>query len=88
MKTLGFMDSLILSPIDDVADAEPTNLVYCGIGCEEGKIVPVAEAFEYALQQCGIALLPHSEKAPDYADFCEMLVDWYFSGNRMLRSQP
>ncbi len=87
MEPLAFMNSVALLPVD-TDSVDPENPVYLGVGCESGKVVPAAKALEYALQQCGIGLLPHAQEAPDYADFCEMFVEWYFSGNWVTRIQP
>ena len=56
----------------------PTK-VYKGIGPEAGKIVPASEAFKYACQKVGI--LAYEISAPEFDEFREMLVEWYFSGN-------
>ncbi len=85
MKTLARMKSTALSSANST-ELEP--IVYLGIGRETGKVVPATEALDYALQQCGLAFLPHAEKAPDHAEFCEMLVDWYFSGDWIRHTLP
>lgn len=50
-----------------------------GFGPNEGKFVEAGDAFTYVCKQVGIAIFEHT--APDAAEFKEMLVDWYFSGN-------
>lgn len=53
--------------------------IYKGIGPNSGKIVPEVEAFQYALKECGV--LAYTSGAPEFGEFQEMLVEWYFSGN-------
>ena len=53
--------------------------VYRGIGPNSGKIVAEPDAFQYALKECGV--LAYSSNAPEFGEFREMLVEWYFSGN-------
>ena len=48
---------------------------YTGIGPEEGQHVDDNHAYGYALRRC----LFGSEE--DQAEFKEMLVDWFYSGN-------
>ena len=53
--------------------------VYKGIGPNEGKIVPTEGAFIYVCNQLGI--FAYDSSNPEYEEFKEMLVEWYFSGN-------
>ena len=48
---------------------------YIGIGPEKGTVVEDAQAFEYALERCMAGALE------EQAEFKEMLVEWYYSGN-------
>ena len=48
---------------------------YLGIGPEEDKFVPSDRVYDYALERC-LDGTPEEQ-----AEFKEMLVDWYFSGN-------
>lgn len=53
---------------------------------EKGKfeIVYEDEALYYVLEKLGIQIKPigeHGEETLEQAEFKEMLVDWYFSGN-------
>jgi hypothetical protein len=50
-----------------------------GFGPNKGKFVEVGDAFPYVCEQVGITVFDPT--APDAAEFKEMLVDWYFSGN-------
>lgn len=52
---------------------------YRGIGPEKGKRVSSEDALAYAMSHCGI--MPFDTNMPEYNEFCEFLVDWYFSGN-------
>ena len=46
--------------------------------------VPEKEAFDYAAERCGIVMTdPDAESA---AEFREMLVEWFFSGNWIERN--
>lgn len=51
---------------------------YIGIGPEKGKTVLGEDALFYAMEHCGIAKIKES---PDWDEFSQMLVDWFFSGN-------
>ena len=42
------------------------------------EFVPVENAFDYVLKQCGIAIV--DETAPDFEEFKKDFVDWSFSG--------
>ena len=53
--------------------------VYKGIGPNEGQTVPASEAFKFACKQVGI--LAYEVSAPDFEEFREMLVEWFFSGD-------
>ena len=53
--------------------------VYKGIGPNAGQIVPESEAFKFALKQVGV--LAYECSTPEFDEFKEMLVEWYFSGN-------
>ena len=57
-----------------------------GIGKESGQFVPEEQAFLVACKGCGIEQWNHN--AQDAAEFYEMLVQWYFSGNWIWREQP
>ncbi len=48
---------------------------YIGIGLESGNFIPADKAYEYALERS----LHGTEE--EVAEFREMLVEWYFSGN-------
>ena len=48
---------------------------YVGVGPEYGNYIPMDKAYEYALERS----LLGTEK--EVAEFREMLVEWYFSGN-------
>lgn len=50
-----------------------------GIFCESGKFVPADEGFSYVCARVGITAFDHD--APIAAEFAEMVVDWFFSGN-------
>ncbi len=50
-----------------------------GISTNTGKYVEADDGFEYVCQQVGIEAF--DETAPDAAEFKEMLIEWYFSGN-------
>ena len=50
-----------------------------GISTNRGKFVEVDEAFHYICKQVGIAAFYNT--APEAAEFKEMLIEWYFSGN-------
>ena len=52
---------------------------YEGIGPEKGKFVRTEDALIYATERCGIRKIDVT--APDAAEFMEMLVEWFFSGN-------
>jgi hypothetical protein len=52
---------------------------YKGITLEKGKFVAAEDAFDYVCKQVGIAAFYNS--APEAAEFKEMLIEWYFSGN-------
>lgn len=52
---------------------------YEGICSNKGKFVPVDEAFDYAAEKVGI--LDFDENAPDAAEFKDVLVEWFYSGN-------
>lgn len=56
-----------------------TLLGWKGITCNVGKFVPAEEGFDYVCQQVGIE--GFDETAPDAAEFKEMLIEWFFSGN-------
>ena len=48
---------------------------YVGIGPEQGIVVDETAAFAYAMERCLTGTLE------EQADFKEMLVEWYYSGN-------
>jgi hypothetical protein len=50
-----------------------------GISTNTGKYVAAEDGFEYVCEQVGIEAF--DETAPDAAEFKEMLIEWYFSGN-------
>lgn len=50
-------------------------MFYVGIGPEKGISIEDTLAFEYALDRC----LSGNEE--EKAEFKEMLVEWYYSGN-------
>lgn len=50
-------------------------MFYVGIGPEKGISIEDTLAFEYALDRC----LGGNEE--EKAEFKEMLVEWYYSGN-------
>lgn len=52
---------------------------YEGFGPEKGKIVRAEDALAYATERCGIRSIDTT--APDAAEFMEMLVEWFYSGN-------
>ncbi len=52
---------------------------YKGIGTEQGIWVPDDAALSYALARCGVRLVDPS--APEAAEFCDLIKDWFFSGN-------
>lgn len=52
---------------------------YKGIGPNEGKFVPASEAFKYVCKQVGI--LAYECSAPEFDEFKQSTVEWYFSGN-------
>ena len=55
---------------------------FIGLGENQGICVPIEEALDYALEQCGVTL---DEDAPDAAAFREEFlhdfVAWFFSGD-------
>lgn len=53
-------------------------MIYAGMGRNRGKTVDEDEALSYAMEQCGVTV---DDAAADAAEFKEMLVDWYFSGD-------
>lgn len=53
--------------------------MYVGIGTEHGKCVCEDEALDYVLERCGVSLV--DSDAPEQQEFCEMLTNWYFSGD-------
>ncbi len=59
------------------------TIIYEGICTEAGKVVESDYAFEYAMRNCGIELSPDAETAPEFEEFKEAFVDWYFSGEWM-----
>lgn len=50
-----------------------------GIGPNAGLYIAVGDGFSFARDRVGITLFDHT--APDAAEFKEMLIEWYFSGN-------
>ena len=62
----------------DFAPVEETEVGYRGIGENSGTFIPAEAALSYAKERCGIKDIDSS--APDAQEFCEMLVEWYFSG--------
>lgn len=48
---------------------------FLGVGPEAGTFVPQEKAYSYALERC-----LHGT-AEDQAEFGEMLVEWFYSGN-------
>lgn len=52
---------------------------YRGIGLERGICVPFEKALAYAMERCQIA--EASLPGDTWPEFCEMLVDWFYSGN-------
>lgn len=52
---------------------------YKGVTLNKGKFVEAEDAFTYVCKQVGIAAFDCN--APEAAEFKEMLVEWYFSGN-------
>lgn len=52
---------------------------YEGITLNKGKFVDAEDAFSYVCKQVGIAAFYNT--APEAAEFREMLIEWYFSGN-------
>ena len=50
-----------------------------GILSERGKFVAAEDGFSYAAEQCGLQMI--DTEAPAAAEFKEMLVEWFFSGN-------
>lgn len=52
---------------------------YKGIGPEAGGYVPEDQALAYAMERCQIEKTDHP--GDTWPEFCEMLVDWFFSGN-------
>lgn len=58
----------------------PKNLKgYEGFATEKGKFVRTEDALAYATERCGIRSIDTT--APDAAEFMEMLVEWFYSGN-------
>ncbi len=51
---------------------------FIGLGENKGIDVEESQAFEYALKKCGIKV--ENEAAPEFQEFKEAMVDWYFSG--------
>lgn len=56
-----------------------TLLGWRGIGPNAGKFVEAEDGFSYVRDQVGITLFDPT--APDAAEFKEMLIEWFFSGN-------
>lgn len=54
-------------------------LGYKGTGPEAGRYVPSDKALAYAMERCQIAKA--SMPGDTWPEFCEMLVDWFYSGN-------
>lgn len=52
-----------------------------GIGPNRGQFVHADEAFDHVAHDVGIVAF--HETAPLAAEFRDMLVEWYFSGNWM-----
>lgn len=50
-----------------------------GIGPNAGKYIAAEDGFSYVRDQVGITLF--DQTAPDAAEFKEMLIEWFFSGN-------
>ena len=50
-----------------------------GIGPNAGSYIAAEDGFSYICQQAGIESF--DDTAPDAAEFKEMLIEWYFSGN-------
>ncbi|MDO5418302.1 MAG: hypothetical protein Q4F29_13980 [Lachnospiraceae bacterium] len=48
---------------------------YYGIGPEQGTIVTEKDAYRYALERCLFGTME------EQAEFREMLVEWFYSGN-------
>lgn len=51
---------------------------WSGIGPNKGKFVAERDSFDVAASAVGIVAMDAS--APDYVEFREALVDWFFSG--------
>lgn len=56
----------------------PEGPGYRGIGPNTGKFVPAEEALDYALAQCGVAVVDSA--APEAEEFLSMAEEWYFDG--------
>lgn len=56
---------------------------YEGVGPYEGVTVDAEEALAFALSECGLPCTPAEidRTRPDAQEFCEMLVEWFFSGS-------
>lgn len=50
-----------------------------GIGPNAGEFVPAEDAFNHVCKEVGI--WAYDSTNPLFAEFKEMLVEWYFSGN-------
>lgn len=54
-------------------------LGYKGIGLESGRYIPADKALAYAMERCQVK--PADLPGDTWPEFCEMLVDWFYSGN-------
>lgn len=62
----------------------PTVIRYIGVssGPYAGMVIESECALEFALTNCGLPCRAEhiNMSAPDAAEFCEMLVEWFYSG--------
>ncbi len=52
---------------------------YEGFGINRGKFVEADDALDYALKQCGMAIV--DSDAPDCEEACKAIEEWFFSVN-------
>lgn len=57
------------------------EIIYIGIGTNSGKQVDGEDALDYAMRNCGAMFRNNAEDAPEYEDFKEAIVEWYYSGD-------
>lgn len=58
---------------------KPEIIGYEGFGINHGKFVAADDALDYALKECGVAIV--DSEAPECEEACKAIEEWFFSDN-------